>query len=1050
MTERQTGIIAWFASNPVAANLLMAVIVLGGLFSAFSIQKKTFPDFQTNNVSVTVPVRGGAPEEVEEGVVVKIEEAIADVDGIEHIRSSASEGSGRVVAEVADDFSIETVLDEIKLKVDAISTFPVQAERPIIEREEFQNQVIWLSVYGDLGESARKYYADQVRNELLALPDITLVEVVGDRPYEISIEVSENNLRKYGLTLADVAEAVRRSSLDLPGGIIESTAGDIRLRTLGQAYRGDEFRDIALLTDSNGTRITVGDIAKVNDGFVESQGFARFDGYPALSLRVQSVGDQNDITIAEVVREYIGKKKAELPEGVYLDSWGDSSFYLKGRLEMMQGNILWGALLVFLTLTLFLRLKVAFWVIVGLPVCFLGALWLMPHTPWPVTINMLSLFAFILVLGVVVDDAIIIGESIYSETRARGHNLDNVIAGAHRVAVPATFGVLTTIAAFAPMLFISGGISVFFEAIAIVVILCLVFSLIESKLILPAHLAHARIRHIPPESRNILVRVQRFFSDGLERFGQDRYLPVLSFALRHKMTTVAVFVSLFILTVGLIAGGVLRMVFFPNVPSDFIQTRLTMVEGTPPSQTSAAIDRLEAGIREVESWYAEEHPEDDRGLVRHQLAFTNGETGGQVVVELTKGETREVDAWEIVRRWREAVGEIPGAKELDFAGGTNAGGGAPINIRLTGDDYELLEAAAGDLENALKEYSGVFDVVNGASSGTREIKLSMKPSAEVLGLSGGDLARQVRQAFYGEEAQRVQRGRDEVRVMVRYPRSERGSVANLERMKIRAPSGAEVPFTSVAEARMGSSYNTINRVDRKRAIDVTADIDREAVEPQRVISDLMSSTVPELQRMYPGVSAELGGSSQEEQDVQREMMIAALAALFLIYALLAIPLKSYVKPLLIMAVIPFGFIGAVAGHLLLGLTLNMMSLFGLLAMAGVVVNDSLILMDFINRARTLGMERLEAARQAGIQRFRPIILTSLTTFAGVVPILGEQSLQARFVIPMAVSLGFGILFATLISLVLVPAMYIGAADLRDVVRRFWHGRPREAAAGRAQ
>lgn len=1047
MTERTRGLIAWFAANPVAANLLMAVIVFGGLYSAFTIQKKTFPDFQTNNVSVTVPVRGGAPEEVEESVVVKIEEAIADVDGIDHIRSYASEGSGRVVAEVEDGYPIETVLDEIKLKVDAISTFPVQAERPIIEREEFRNQVIWLSVYGELGEGSRKIYADQIRDELLSLPDITVVEVVGDRPYEISIEVSESTLRKYGLTLAEVAQAVRQSSLDLPGGVIESAGGDIRLRTLGQAYRGDEFREIVLRTDGDGARVTLADIATVKDGFTETQGFARFDGFPALSLRVQSVGEQNDITIAEAVRDYVERKKRELPEGVYLDSWGDSSFYLKGRLDMMQGNIVWGALLVFLTLALFLRLKVAFWVIVGLPVCFLGALWLMPHTPWPVTINMLSLFAFILVLGVVVDDAIIIGESIYTETRTHGHSLENVITGARRVAVPATFGVLTTIAAFTPMLFISGGISVFFEAIAIVVILCLVFSLIESKLILPAHLAHSRVRQIPPESRNILVRVQRFFSDGLERFGQFRYLPALNMALKHKATTVAVFVSLFILTIGLIAGGVLRMVFFPNVPSDFIQTSLTMVEGTPPAHTAAAIDRLEAGIRDVERWYREEYPEDERGLVRHQLAFTNGETGGQLVVELTKGETREVDAWEVVRRWREAVGEIPGAKELQYAGGTNAGGGAPINIRLTGNNYQQLEAAAAGLEAALKEYSGVFDVVNGASTGTREVKLSMKPSAEVLGLTASDLANQVRQAFYGEEAQRIQRGRDEVRVMVRYPRPERRSIANLESMMIRAPNGVEVPFTAVAEARMGSSYNTISRVDRKRAIDVTADINRDLVEPQRVIADLMATTVPELRQAFPGVSAELGGSSQEEQEIQQEMVLAALAALFLIYALLAIPLKSYTKPVLIMTVIPFGFIGAVAGHLLLGLTLNMMSLFGLLAMAGVVVNDSLILMDFINRARAEGLNPIDAARQAGVQRFRPIILTSLTTFAGVLPILGEQSLQARFVIPMAVSLGFGILFATLISLVLVPAMYVGASDLRAGMRRVWHGRPRRAAAG---
>jgi multidrug efflux pump subunit AcrB len=1026
------GIIGWFARNPVAANLLMLIIMVSGLVSYFGIQKRTFPEFESNMVQVTVPYLGAAPAEVEEGVIVKIEEAVADVEGIKEIRSTAAEGAGTVTIEILTGYDPAKALDDIKLRVDAIPNFPAETEKPVISEVLFEQQVIWATVYGDLDDRARKTLARQVRDELQLIPDVRKVNLVGDRDFEMAIELSESNLRKYGLTFDEVAQAVRRSSIDLPGGSVKTDAGDILLRAKGQAYTGGEFGDIVLRTNADGTRLRLSDVATIRDEFAETEDYALFAGKPSLSMSVIAADQGNDIEISNAVNAYVERKRATLPAGAQLAVWGDSSFYLKDRLNMMVKNMLAGTFLVFLCLALFLRLKLAFWVALGIPICFLGALWLLPMGPFATNINLLSLFGFLLVLGIVVDDAIVIGESAYTETQQHGQSIDNVIRGAQKVAMPATFGVLTTIAAFAPLLFVEGNFAVFLTSVSWVVILCLMFSLIESKLILPAHLASMKPLKAEP---GMVGRFQRRFSGGLERFITKRYQPLLVKAVERRGATVALFMASVILAIGLLAGEKVRFIFFPDVPSDFINANLRLADGSSPTVRDAALERMQTAIEQVESEYRAEFPEAQDGFIKHTLVFTGGDTGGTLLVELTKGETRSWDAYEITNRWRERVGEIAGAKELRIFASTNPGG-RPIDFRLTSENYEQLELAAEELTQKLREYEGVFDVSSSFNSGAQEIQLKIKPAAESLGLSQVDLGRQVRQAFYGEEAQRIQRGKDEIRVMVRYPQTERRSLANLEQMRIRTPDGSEVPFATVAEAQIGTSYSRINRIDRKRSVRVQGDVDTTVTSAEKVLPELRNTFLPELFAKYPGVSEVAGGSTTERAKATRQMTNAMIMAMFLIYALLAIPLKSYVQPLIIMSVIPFGIIGAVFGHWITGINFSLMSAFGVIALAGVVVNDSLVLTDFINRARREdGMSVEEAVVQSGVQRFRPVLLTSLTTFFGLVPILLERSLQAQFIIPMATSLAFGILFATVITLFLIPILYLMLFNVRERFRR---------------
>ncbi len=1031
----QTGLLAWFARNSIAANLMMFLFIAGGIASYLTINKKIFPDFESNRIEVSVVHQGAAPAEVEESVVIKIEEAIEDIEGIKRMDSFAREGIGRVSIEVATGYDLNEVLDEIKQNVDSISTFPIQTEKPYIAKQKFQRQVLWLSLYGDMDRASRQTLAKEIRDELMSLSNIHAVQILGNRDYEITIEISENSLREYSLTMSEVANAIRASSIDLPAGSIKSEGGDILVKTKGQAYTGFEFSQIILRTNADGSLLRINDVANVLDGFVERENFSRFNGKPASSIRVDSTGDQNDMEIAASVREYLEKKQANLPPGANLTTWGDTSYYLEARLDMMFNNMLMGAFLVFLILAMFLRIRLAFWVMVGIPISFLGTFMLMPYLgEYSVTVNLLSLFAFILVLGIVVDDAIVIGESVYTHIKKHGHSTENVIIGANKVALPATFGVLTTIAAFAPILLVADGPVSFFRSISVVVSLALVFSLIESKWILPAHLAHMKFTPYDENKTNAFEKFQHVIREGLERFIINVYKPLLRKAINARYNTLAFFGLAFLLTLGLMSGGLVKMEIFPNVPSDFIQVRLAMSDGSSINARNEAIAKIEKAAIDMDK-LQKSRDIDGRGFIKHTLAFDRGDTAGGMVIELIKSEERSIGAFEIEKLWRKAVGDIAGAKDVQFFASTNAGGGAKLQFKLTGSDYQQLELAAVDLENKLAEFDGVFDIRNSFSAGNQEVSLKLKPAARHLGLTQTDLGRQVRQAFYGEEAQKIQRGRDEVKVMVRYPRSERRSMADLENMRIRTSDGSEVPFSEVAEVQLGTSFATITRVNRKRAITVSADLDPDKVQSQEVIKDINEQFIPELLQTYRGVSYGLEGSSKDSQDLVRSFISAGLLSLFLIYALIAIPMKSYLQPFIIMSVIPFGIIGAVFGHFIFGKSINMMSMFGIIALGGVVVNDSLIMVDFVNRARREGVRLIDALLGAGTQRFRAILLTSLTTFFGLLPIYFETSLQAQFVIPMAISLGVGIMFATVITLFLIPALYMVLEDLKGLFSR---------------
>lgn len=1038
---KQKGIIAWFASNHVAANLLMFLIIAFGVVSTFTIRKQTTPDFELNKIQVRVPYLGAAPQEVEEGVVIKIEEAVQDIPGIVEINSNSREGMGNVTIEVATGENINEILTEVKTRVDAISTFPVLTEKPIIYKQEVPIHVVFLTINGPLDEYARKEIGLEIRDDLLRIPSVNQVQILGDRDYEISIEVSEQVLRQYGLTMSEISQAIKNSSIDTPGGVIRSEGGDILLRTEGQVYTGQEFADLVLRTYTDGTRLTLGDIAHIEDGFVETNGYARYMGLPSASMRVMAIGQKNELATAAAVKEYVETKRESLPEDVNLEVWVDRSSYLKERLDMMIKNMLQGAFLVCLLLSLFLRMKIAGWVLVGIPIAFFGAMWLMPHGPWPVSLNMISLFGFILVLGIVVDDAIIIGESVYTTIRADGHTLDNVITGARRVAMPATFGVLTTIAAFAPMLFVGGIVGPFFEAMSVVVILCLFFSLVESKLILPAHLVHSNIKPIDEDDlfhpkRKIgkfervprfFAKIQRYAQHGLHKVINDWYEPWLKKAIENRGLTLTIFTAVLIVTGGLVASSLVRVVLFPEVPGDFVMIEMSMQNGTAPAARDAALSRIENAAFDINSEYVSAHSGSAKP-VEHLIVFTNGDTGGLVFAELPRGDDRPMDNDELMDMWRSQVGEIPGIKDLTFSGGDHVGGGVPLSFRLSGNNYAALENAAAELESKLHEYNDVFDIRNSATPGGEEIRLEIKPEAEALGLTISSLGRQVRQAFYGEEAQRIQRGRNELKVMVRYPLSERRSIADLENMIIRTPTGDEVPFSSVANVSFGKAYSSIRRLNRVRTVTVSADLDQENVEPGEIIKDISENFIPGLLSRHPGIAYGLEGASLEEQEFKRNISVASVAALFLIYALIAIPLRSYSMPLIIMSVIPFGLIGAVIGHIIMGRAISMFSLFGLIALAGVVVNDSIVLIDFINRAREEGVPAYDAVIASGVQRFRPIILTSLTTAAGLMPIMLETSLQAQYVIPMAISLSFGIIFATIITLFLIPSLYLLRED----------------------
>ena len=1028
MIDTNTGLIAWFARNHVAANLLMVVIVMTGLFAATTIRTQMFPDLEIDRVTISVPFPGASPGEVESGVVTRLEEALRDIEGIAEMRSFSSEGSGRVVLDLEVGYDVPAILDEVKLAVDRISSFPESIEKPVISKSQRQIPAINVQIYGDLDEVSMKNYAEQIRDEILALPSVTKAEVRGARSFEISIEMEEVQLRQYGLTLRNVADAIRQSSLDLPAGSIRSDSGDILLRTEGQAYFKQDFEKIVLITRSDGTRLMLGDIATINDGFEEVEFYSLFNGQPTIGVQVSAVGDQNQINISKEVEAYIEELRISLPDGVQVESWMNATTLLEETRSMMLGNMAMGVLLVLVVLGLFLRLQLAFWVMLGMPIAFLGAFALMPLVGG--SLNVLSIFGFILVLGIVVDDAIIIGESVQTATENDGLNLDSVIRGARKVAMPATFGVLTTVAAFVPFLTVPGSFGPIPFAIGSVVILCLLFSIVESKLILPAHLAS--MKPIPYDANHAIRKFQAYFATRLKHVIENIYEPFLTRCLEVRYTTISVFLAMLILALGLVLSPYIRTVFFPNMSSDFVRVQVEMIEGTASAQTVRIAEHIHQALLDLDK----SKPEKEKFL-RNVASYTWG-SNASVMGELKTVDSLNIEPETIVAEWRERIGDVAGVKTMNMAGWQKSHGqGKDLGFRLVSGNREQLAGAAQMLEEQLKAYVGVYEIENSEKGSIPELNLRIKPSAEALGLTLADLASQVRAAFYGVEVQRVQRGREEVKVMVRYPQEERESIGNLESMYIRTASGDEVPFTAVAEVDQRETPSVIYRAWGKRSVYISADVDKATMDPGRIVREISGSDfVARLKAQYPSVNIELGGASLEEQELIQRMIFTAALALFGIYALMAIPLKSYTQPLIIMGVIPFGMIGALIGHILVGIPFSALSVYGIIALAGVVVNDSIILVDYVNKANVDGRPIFEAVIESGKQRFRAIMLTSLTTFFGLLPILLETSLSAEFVTPMAVSLGFGILFATVITLILIPCLYLVLNDLKLARHQF--------------
>jgi multidrug efflux pump subunit AcrB len=1034
--------ISWFARNHVAASLLMAGIAVAGLATLFSdvIPLEVFPDFPSRNITINVPYPAATPEETEEMIVQKVEDAIQQVQGVAHVFSTAGSSGGTVTVEVAPGNSVREVLADVKNRVDAIATLPREAENPVVQADTGFNAVITVVVAADLEEMDMARLGEHVRDEILALPGISHAELNGVRPYEVAIEISGEMLRRHGLTLEMVGQAISASALDLPAGVVRTESGDVAMKTRGRAYSGDDYARVVVRQREDGTRLLLGDIAEITDGFNENPLEVRFNGKRCLTITVTREGKQNAVKIAQRVKDYVEGAKSRLPEGVEIEYWNDRSKIVKARMDIMLNNGMQSFCLVFLALVLFLRFDVAVWVSLGIPVAFLGAFAMMPVLG--VTINSSSLFGFIMVLGVVVDDAIVVSESIVRRTQ-EGEPLERAaITGTKMVSVPVIFGIATNVIAFMPLGLGMGDWGPMFQPIAWVVIPVMLFSLIESQLCLPAHLAGGLFRR-PAEA---LVPVQRGANAMLDRVVRFVYSPALSAVVRHRNLSAACFLGGMFLLAGYIFGGRINWMPFPRVPSERITARLTMLEGTPVTVTEAHVQRMYDIAKEMERDY---QGPDGRPVFKHVLSVVGG-TGftstykrgamgqpnqGEVSIETFGPEERgvEVSTVEIAGEWRRRIGTVVGAEELTFRAEIFRGGD-PIDIQLTSSTPEQLLAVSGQIKERLASFPGVFDISDSLDRGRSEIQFRIKPEAEQFGLRVEDLARQIRQAFYGVEVQRIQRGRDEVRVFVRYPQKERASLATLETMRVRGADGTEMPLSAVAEMEVGRSFSSIRRVDRNRALNIRADVEKGVVDVGAIKAE-MGEFIDDLLVDHPGVRWSFEGEARAEREAGAATRWGTLIVLLGLYSMLAIPFRSYTQPLAVLMVIPFGVVGAVIGHMIHGLPLSMLSVFGMLALSGVIINDSIVMVDFINKSRAAGHSMLDAVLAAGPRRFRPIILTSITTFAGLMPLIYEKSTSAQFLIPMAVALGYGILFGTVITLFLVPVSYSIMDDLARLVGR---------------
>lgn len=1042
--------IEWFARNPVAANLLMVAVVIAGFFSASNhIPLETFPSSEVDRISIRTTLRGATPKSIEEGVTRRIEEAIYDLEGLEKVESRSSEGTSTVIAYVLAGYDRRQILNEIKLRVDALNTLPQAAEKPVVSINQVNYGVIFVAVTADdpnglISRKSLRQAADKVRQDLLLDPNITLVEYDGATNYEISIEIPPQTLDAYNLSLDEVGRKIREGSVDISAGNIQSQAGDILVRTDGQAYSAQDFANIPIINGSDGSKpVRLADIATITDGFEEQPLISEFNGKPVVMLEVLRVGQQSAIKVADAVHEYIAKSVGTLPSGIALEFWDDDSVVIKGRLSTLISSGIQGGILVLILLSLFLRPAIAFWVFLGVPVSFMGALIFMPFVNG--TFNVISLFAFITVLGIVVDDAIVTGESIYRRMRRGEDSLSAAITGTREIALPVTFGIITTVVAFSPLADLGNTRLAFIASqIPMVVIPVLLMSLVESKLVLPAHLSHITPRNDEQRSGK-LSQLQLRISRGLENVIERYYQPFLEHCLNNKAITLALILGVSAIVTVYAQLGHIRYTFFPRVQQEEVRFSLSMPDTTGFATTHKHIQTITREIQELQEKYRD--PETGTSIIKN-IFSTSGASGrlnkssvGRVSMELLPPPERHISitASQIGKEVREAVTPlIPGFEQFGVRA-ESGGGQSPINLELSGANYERMSGMISLLRVRLANYPDVYDIQDNYSGGKEELNISLKPAAYALGLSLSDVASQVRNAVFGFQAQRVQRGRDELRVMVRYPLNKRSAIEDLTSLPIKvANSNTEIPLSDIAEFTSSTSPSTLYRLNRKGILNVTADIDKKTVDMTALMSDLRSY-VDELKSLYPDITVTYRGEAEEQQESNSSLLLNLIIILVIIYALLAIPFKSYGQPFIVMSIIPFGVVGAIMGHMLLMRDLSFLSVIGMLALTGVVVNDSLVLVDTINKLRNQGMSVYQAISEAGTRRFRPVMLTSITTFAGLTPLLLDFSTQAEFLKQMAISLGFGILFATVITLIVVPINYLLAYKFKHAVLAFWHG-----------
>lgn len=1018
--NQQGGAIAWMAKNKVAANILMLVLMLGGVMSAFTIKKEVFPAFDLDIVTITVPYPGATPAEVEKSIVRAVEENLQNISGIKEIISTAREGSAVVNVELDEGADRQQVFQDIKQEVDSITTFPLEAEDPKVSINSTDRRVVSLYVYGDVDDLALREYAEDFRDRLLQNKDISKVQLDGIRDYEVKIAFDLDKIDKYGLKLKDLASTIKNQAVELSGGSIKSSGGEILLRVNERRDYASEFRNIVIARSDTGSLLRLGDIATVEDGFDESDIQSTYDNKKAIQVEVYRSGSYSPIEVSDSVHATLDAYKNELPASIGVSINNDMSNVYRQRLDLLTKNALFGFILVLAVLGAFLEFRLAFWVSLGIPTSFLGALLLLPN--FDISINMVSMFAFIVTLGIVVDDAIIAGENIY-EYRQRGMDyLTAAIEGAKDISVPLSFAILTNVVAFAPLFFIPGTMGKFFSVIPAVVCTVFIISWIEALFILPNHLAFSKKKH-EGEVAGFLYRNQQKVAKALDNFVVNQYKPFLQFMLKHRFLTVSIAIATLVVMMGYAMSGRLGFSLMPKVESDRAYAEAVLPVGSTMDEAKKIEERLVQGGLDIVKKTGGQLLEGYRGSIN--------ENEIKVIFYLEDADIRPISTGEFVKKWRQSIGTLPGVDYVKFKSdlGGPGGGKASMAIEISHIDEEVLKNASAYLAEALSDISGVKDIDDGFTMGKKEFEIELLPLAHTLGITSSDVASQIREAYYGAEALRQQRGRHEVKVMIRLPKEERETRSSIYDLDIKTPAGTFVPLRKLVKINEGRSYTTITRKNGRRIISVEANVDPESSTPI-VMNRLQEDVFPELKKLYPGLGIDYGGKQADTSESMMSLVQGFIITLAVIYITLALPLQSYTQPLIVMAAIPFGVVGAFLGHMIMGYSLSVISIMGIVALAGVVINDTLVLIDYVNRRRREGAEPYEAIVSAGVRRFRPILLTTLTTFVGLAPMIFETSVQARFMIPMAISLGFGILFATVITLVIIPTFYMLLADFK--------------------